>query len=152
MTLRTTRYLLIIATGLMASGVVQRASAQSVAGPLAQADAPDGTAPKAAIKKPRPLKKVAQGKSKAAEKAKPAALEPWAAVDPSRVAPTPRPEAPAPVADTKAAAVDNARPSSHPELAMKWNGNNDTATQTRTQNYGGDAEGTGAAMGLKFHF
>ena len=37
-------------------------------------------------------------------------------------------------------------------LGMKWNGSNDNASQTRVQNYGGDAAGTGAAVGLKLHF
>ena len=33
-------------------------------------------------------------------------------------------------------------------LGMKWNGSNDNASQTRVQNYGGEAAGTGAAVGL----
>ena len=37
-------------------------------------------------------------------------------------------------------------------LGMKWNGSNDNASQTRVQNYGGEASGTGAAVGLKLHF
>ena len=35
---------------------------------------------------------------------------------------------------------------------MKWNGSNDTARDTRVQNYDGTAEGTGAEVGLKLHF
>ena len=37
-------------------------------------------------------------------------------------------------------------------LGMKWNGSNDTAEQTRIQNYGGSATGTGASVGLNYHF
>ena len=37
-------------------------------------------------------------------------------------------------------------------LGMKWNGSNDSAEQTRSQNYNGDAHGTGAEVGLKLHF
>ena len=37
-------------------------------------------------------------------------------------------------------------------LGMKWNGSNDGTTQTRTQNYNGGAQGTGAEVGLKLHF
>ena len=37
-------------------------------------------------------------------------------------------------------------------LGMKWNGSNDNAEQTRIQNYGGGAAGTGASVGLKYHF
>lgn len=47
----------------------------------------------------------------------------------------------------KAAASDNPL-----SLGMKWNGTNDTTTQTRVQNYGGEATGTGAEVGLKLHF
>ena len=64
---------------------------------------------------------------------------------------------------TKAAAVPGSVPSSRADhhgttttdpvsFGMKWNGNNDTAEKTRVQNYGGDAAGTGAAVGLKLHF
>jgi hypothetical protein len=48
------------------------------------------------------------------------------------------------------------RPSGEPtdplSLGMKWNGSNDNAEKTRIQNYGGDAAGTGAAVGLNYHF
>ena len=37
-------------------------------------------------------------------------------------------------------------------LGMKWNGSNDSAEQTRIQNYGGTAAGTGASVGLNYHF
>ena len=37
-------------------------------------------------------------------------------------------------------------------LGMKWNGSNDNAEQTRTQNYSGSAPGTGASVGLIYHF
>ena len=37
-------------------------------------------------------------------------------------------------------------------LGMKWNGSNDSAEQTRIQNYGGTAPGTGASVGLNYHF
>ena len=37
-------------------------------------------------------------------------------------------------------------------LGMKWSGSNDNAEQTRVQNYGGAAAGTGAEVGLKLHF
>ena len=53
----------------------------------------------------------------------------------------------APVATRNAALPDD--PVS---LGLRWNGNNDSATQTRTQNYGGNAVGAGAAVGLNLHF
>lgn len=37
-------------------------------------------------------------------------------------------------------------------LGMKWNGNNDSAGQTRIENLHGGAVGTGAEVGLKLHF
>jgi hypothetical protein len=37
-------------------------------------------------------------------------------------------------------------------FGMKWNGSNDSASQTRVQNYDGNAPGTGAEVGLKLHF
>ena len=37
-------------------------------------------------------------------------------------------------------------------LGMKWQGSNDSPEQTRTQNYGGTAPGTGASVGLNYHF
>lgn len=37
-------------------------------------------------------------------------------------------------------------------FGMKWNGANDSAEKTRVQNYDGNAEGTGAEVGLKLHF
>ena len=37
-------------------------------------------------------------------------------------------------------------------LGMKWNGNNDSAAQTRSQNLDGNAAGTGAEVGMKLHF
>ncbi len=37
-------------------------------------------------------------------------------------------------------------------LGMKWNGSNDSPEQTRIQNYGGTAAGTGASVGLNYHF
>ncbi len=44
-------------------------------------------------------------------------------------------------------------PTSDPlSLGMKWNGSNDSAEQTRIQNYGGTATGTGASVGLNYHF
>ncbi len=44
-------------------------------------------------------------------------------------------------------------PASDPlSLGMRWNGSNDNAEQTRIQNYGGSAAGTGAAVGLNYHF
>jgi hypothetical protein len=87
----------------------------------------------------------------ARQKPKGEAPEPGAAVDPGRVAPPPAANAPRPAGKAKADA-DDATLITHPDLAMKWNGNNESATQTRVQNYGGDAQGAGAAMGLKFHF
>ncbi len=48
---------------------------------------------------------------------------------------------------TKAVAPDDPL-----SLGMKWNGSNDNAEQIRTQNYGGGAAGTGASVGLKYHF
>ena len=45
-----------------------------------------------------------------------------------------------------------ARPSDPLSLGMKWNGSNDNAEQTRIQNYGGTATGTGASVGLNYHF
>ena len=45
------------------------------------------------------------------------------------------------------------KPASDPfSLGMKWNGSNDNAEQTRIQNYGGSAAGTGASVGLNYHF
>ena len=45
------------------------------------------------------------------------------------------------------------KPASDPfSLGMKWNGSNDNAEQTRIQNYGGTAAGTGASVGLNYHF
>lgn len=37
-------------------------------------------------------------------------------------------------------------------FGMKWNGANDDARGTRVQNYNGDAQGTGAEVGMKLHF
>ena len=37
-------------------------------------------------------------------------------------------------------------------LGLKWNGSSDNAEQTRIQNYGGAAVGTGASVGLNYHF
>ena len=151
MSLRTTFCAVVFVTGLVGAGFSCDVAAQTIAGPLGQAESSAAmrTPP---TKKTHPARiKTAQTKNKA-ERVKPAPLEPWAAVDPGRVAPTPPPEAAAPPLDTKASASEDARPSTRPDLAMKWNGNNDTTTQTRAQNYGGDAEGAGAAMGLKFHF
>ncbi len=46
-----------------------------------------------------------------------------------------------------------AQPVSDPlSLGMKWTGSNDNAEQTRIQNYGGAAAGTGASVGLNYHF
>ncbi|MCX8255249.1 exported protein of unknown function [Beijerinckiaceae bacterium RH AL1] len=38
------------------------------------------------------------------------------------------------------------------DLGMKWNGNNDTAAQTRFQNGPNNAFGSGAEVGMKLHF
>nr|WP_158807608.1 hypothetical protein [Beijerinckia sp. L45] len=153
MILRNSFYAAAVAAGLLGLGFGNSVAAQTATGPLSQADVPDPAAKTASPKKPHPLKpKVAQAK---AAKPKSPALEPWAAVDPGRVAPTPPPEPPAPPVDSKAAVAAESTsptPSGRPDLAMKWSGNNDSASQTRSQNYGGDAEGAGAAMGLKFHF
>ena len=43
-------------------------------------------------------------------------------------------------------------PGSPLSLGMKWNGSNDSAGQTRVQNYNGNTQGTGAEVGLKLHF
>ena len=54
---------------------------------------------------------------------------------------------------TPARAASRATAPDNPlSLGLKWNGNNDTATQTRAQNYGGEAAGAGASVGLKLHF
>jgi hypothetical protein len=142
----------VLASGV-GPGIASDVVAQAMAGPIAQSDGQDAAVPKLSKKGHQAKTKVAAIKGKP-KQPKPAALEPWAAVDPARVAPPPPPEASLPPIDTKATAAENVTPAtgSHPELGMKWNGNNDTATQTRAQNYGGDAEGAGAAMGLKFHF
>ena len=51
------------------------------------------------------------------------------------------------------ASAASAPPAEDPlSLGMKWNGSNDTAAQTRVQNYNGNAVGTGAEVGLKLHF
>ena len=60
--------------------------------------------------------------------------------------PAPSTSKPAPSRPAKALAPD---PFS---LGMKWNGSNDNAEQTRIQNYGGSAAGTGASVGLNYHF
>ena len=60
--------------------------------------------------------------------------------------PAPSTAKPAPSRPAKGAAPD---PFS---LGMKWNGSNDNAEQTRIQNYGGSAPGTGASVGLNYHF
>ena len=99
MILRNTIYVAVVALSLVGSGLASDVAAQAVAGPLAQADVPDSPVSKVAPKKPHLAKtKIARAK---AEKPKPAALEPWAAVDPGRVAPTPPPEAPLPPVDAK---------------------------------------------------
>ena len=53
---------------------------------------------------------------------------------------------------SRAKARRSGDPASPLSLGMKWNGSNDNAVQTRTQNYGGDAQGAGAEVGLKLHF
>ncbi len=37
-------------------------------------------------------------------------------------------------------------------FGMKWNGSNDTARETRIQNFDGTNSGTGAELGMKLHF
>lgn len=37
-------------------------------------------------------------------------------------------------------------------FGMKWNGSNDSASQTRLENLNGNATGTGAEVGMKLHF
>ena len=59
----------------------------------------------------------------------------------------------APAATPTAAATTAASRADDPlSFGMKWNGSNDNGVQTRTQNYNGNAEGTGAEVGLKLHF
>ncbi len=75
--------------------------------------------------------------------AKPHAPAPSAARDPNAPA-----RAPAmPTAAAGAAAADDPL-----SFGMKWNGSNDNGVQTRTQNYNGNAAGTGAEVGMKLHF
>ena len=122
------------------------ASAQVNEGPLAY--------PSAAASSPDRPSKVKQPKpAKAARNAK--GVKPH-----TRKAAT----AEAPVADAAGAEharevpVSNADRRAAPtsgdpiDFGMKWNGANDSAEKTRVQNYGGNAEGTGAEVGLKLHF
>lgn len=44
------------------------------------------------------------------------------------------------------------RPEDPLSFGMKWNANSDSARETRVQNYGGDAPGEGAEVGVKLHF
>ena len=68
----------------------------------------------------------------------------------SHAAGTEMPRVPAqPVAEPGA---KTSAPVSPLSLGMKWNGSNDNAGQTRVQNYNGNAQGTGAEVGLKLHF
>ena len=46
----------------------------------------------------------------------------------------------------------SASPTDPVDFGMKWNGSSDSARETRVQNYNGDAEGTGAQVGMKLHF
>ncbi len=129
---------------------IARAEPVAAVGPEPVLNAPKSIANKL---QPGGKRKVVQfAKAKPPEKGRLKTVEPWAAVDPGRVA--------APLIDEPSSTPVKTKPSltkakTDPgaiDLGMKWNGNNDTATQTRVQNYGGDASGAGAEVGLKFHF
>lgn len=119
----------MVAALSMAVAWAAPAGAQSpLDGPLAAPDAPAAATPKphakAKAKKPRHVASKPAPDVEATPERVPAAAE-----APSRRAP--------------------ADPLS---LGMKWNGSNDTAGQTRSQNLDGGAFGSGAEVGMKLHF
>ncbi len=117
----------VLLAGLAIGG--SAAAQSSLDGPLASPEAAAPAAPHRAKAKPKKLRH--------------AAARPVPAVDGARAVPQPSPTA----ASTSAARADD--PIS---LGMKWNGNNDSAAETRSINRNGDAVGTGAEVGMKLHF
>lgn len=94
-----------------------------------------------------PAKPARHAKVRRHVKAAPAAPTPvvhnaWDDVPDPHALPTPNDH-------TKIPATTGAAPVS---FGMKWNGSNDSSTQTRVQNYNGTAEGAGAELGMKMHF
>ena len=111
-------------------------------GPLAGPDAPTSIEP---FKGTQPARaKTSTAKNHAARTKKRNNAQ--AADLDGRREPAPSTSKPAPSRPAKGPAPD---PFS---LGMKWNGSNDNAEQTRIQNYGGSAAGTGASVGLNYHF
>ena len=93
--------------------------------------------------------KANAGASKAGPaKAASAPPAPWMSVDPDRAA---RPDG-APPPTGHRSVVSHATPNDPVEIGGKWNGSNASSAQTRSENYNGDAAGTGGSVGLKLHF
>ena len=110
------------------------AAAQDISGPLSNPD--DGGLPA------KPAKRAAAHRTKAASTAKRTA-SPASARKPA--------EAPAiPTADKGTAKCG--APVDSISFGMKWNGSNESASQSRIDNLNGSATGTGAEVGMKLHF
>ena len=154
MTARRSSYVVVFGLALFGPCVGRDAFAQTPEGQAVPWDRAASSA-RAAPKKVRPLNVTAAAAARAKTVAKAPPLAPWAAVDPDRVAPSPlADQEPSPPQEAKSAtesAADRLR-NAKSDLAMKWRGNNDTQTQTRVQNLDGNAQGTGAEVGLKLHF
>ena len=120
--------LIMAALSVAAAWVVPAAAQSSLDGPLAAPDAPAATT----------LKPHAKVKAK----------------KPRHVATKPAPDAEARPERVPTATDIPSRevPADPLSLGMKWNGNNDSAAQTRSQNLDGGAVGTGAEVGMKLHF
>ena len=121
------------AAALVASlaGNVPALAQSPLDGPLVSPDAPaPAPAPHSTKAKPKKIRHAA---------AKP-------------VAPSDGTTPPAHIPAADAAPASSGAPADPLDLGMKWNGNNDNAAQTRSQNLDGNAFGTGAEVGMKLHF
>ena len=111
-------------------------------GPLSPAGT-GGPAPSGREKlRPETHVKAHAKKAHAARAANAKAAEPensWDRAGPPASTPVPRDKLPVEASDPL-------------KLGLKWNGSNDSVGQTRSQNYGGTAVGTGASVGLGYHF